>query len=186
MIYYSNLGCDAADHIDQIANELRQIAPAFDNHSIKFAFSELKQSSRHHVQEKLNKSLAGKSLSIYLFHFLVDSDKENFLLSLENSKRALSNFAYPRRNKSSFKVKNDCIYVGTSRKTTVRLMEHLGYGSDRTYSLHLAKWVGELAGGVEIRIYRFNIDDDKRYLLTYLEDALARHLEPMLGRRGNL
>ena len=38
----------------------------------------------------------------------------------------------------------------------------------------------------KIRIRKFDLNSGRFHLLTYLEDALARHLKPMLGRRDNL
>ena len=176
----SQLGCIAAERIKAIANELASLKPS--GHTIfrKFEFSEL-------TEKPSEANLCSDVLSIYSLHLTDHESCDEFLRCFEKAKTdRLKNLAYPRVNKNVTEASSYCLYVGTSRKTAKRLAEHLGFGYDRTYSLHLGKWATSLSGGVEIRIYPFELESSKFHLLTYLEDALAKNLEPILGRRGNL
>jgi hypothetical protein len=182
-----NLGAVAAKHVMDIANQLHDITPVRPAISLKFKLSELVHGQKEQTWRRLQASFSAKCLSLYSFHLDEAATQNSFLTAFEKAKNErLGGLAYPRLNKPLDNLSADCLYVGTSRKTINRLSEHLGFGNDQTYSLHLGKWASVLEGGVEIRILEFEIDDPRRHLLTYLEDALARELRPMLGRRGNL
>lgn len=182
-----SLGNEAAEFIIGISNELRKISPVESIYRINFKFREISSFSKQDLFHNLEKLYVEKYTSIYSFHLDQDSNRTHFLdLFDESRKRDKGILAYPRPNKQREELSQDCLYVGTSRKTSVRLAEHLGFGHNQTYAMHLSKWANSLDGGIEIRIRKFDLNSGRFHLLTYLEDALARHLKPMLGRRGNL
>lgn len=76
------------------------------------------------------------------------------------------------------------LYVGSSRDLWQRLMEHLGYGQKKTYSLHLRHWAAEL-GKVRVDV-RFYAPSTEKAVLGALEDHLAAKLVPLFGRRGSV
>jgi len=76
------------------------------------------------------------------------------------------------------------LYVGSSRDLWQRLMEHLGYGPKKTYSLHLRHWATDL-GRVRIDV-RFYASTTEKTVLCALEDHLAAKLVPLFGRRGSV
>jgi hypothetical protein len=154
---------------------------------VGFSFRELGDVLSTDMAERVRDIVGRKCLSIYSFHLASFAKRTEFLGAFEAAKKEkLGNLAYPRLNKSIDNLSEDCLYVGTSRDTEKRLKEHLGFGDNRTYSLHLAKWATFLAGGIEVRIHPFELAQDQLHLLPYLEDALAEELKPLLGRRGNL
>jgi len=74
---------------------------------------------------------------------------------------------------------NDVLYVGSSRKDLrKRLLQHMGYGSESTYALHLNKW---FKGQIKITIKQYDVSDD---VLQLIEDSIAFDLQPAFGRRG--
>lgn len=76
------------------------------------------------------------------------------------------------------------LYVGSSRDLGKRLMEHIGYGARKTYSLHLRHWAkpfGKIR--IDARFYDPAID---KAVLCALEDHLASKLSPIFGRRGSI
>jgi hypothetical protein len=176
----ADLGKIAATRTRAVAAELESVQPSGETISLQLEFSTL--NNRPKLDQFLN-----RPVSIYSFHLTNDDVRDEFIDVFRNAKASsLAGLAYPRLNKNVADLSADCLYVGTSRKTVQRLMEHLGFGSDRTYSLHLGKWATNLSGGIEMRVHPFLAIPSKLHLLTYLEDALAEHLRPMLGRRGNL
>ncbi len=182
-----DLGMIAAEHIIRIADTIKAIKPVGSLISANFNFDELTVGGEKLILERLANAVDDKKVSIYSFHLGSTANRKEFLNKFESAKANRSGgLAYPRLNRPLPELSDDCLYVGTSRQTKKRLAEHLGYGSDKTYALHLGKWTEGLVGGVEVRIHEYDLADDLRSMLTHLEDALARDLRPMLGRRGNL
>ena len=180
MTRINDLGRFAAERIRDISDEVAALKVSGETIFLNFEFSQL--SSKPDLAR-----LCPALLSIYSFHLTHLESRDEFLRCFEQAKTGrLENLAYPRFNKNSSELSSDCLYVGTSRKTPKRLTEHLGFGDHRTYSLHLGRWAADMKGGVQIRIHPFELESGKLHLLTYLEDALADDLKPMLGRRGNL
>jgi hypothetical protein len=174
------LGNVASARALRLAKEIALLQPSAESLLIRFQFSEL--CARPDLE-----ALGNQLISIYSFHLSDRDSRDQFLRSFNEAKKArLAGLAYPRRNTNIAELSADCLYVGTSRNTRQRLREHLGFGNDRTYSLHLGKWATLLPGGVEMRVHPFNVALNNLHLLTYLEDALAENLKPLLGRRGNL
>jgi hypothetical protein len=182
-----DLGGVAATHLERVASEVRNITFSEPIKNIGYLFSELNDPSSDRLKTSINQSLVKDCLSIYSFHLDDNCHETDFKTAFENARKEnLANLAYPRINTKTPPAREKCLYVGTSRQTPKRLLQHLGFGNDRTYSLQLKKWAGDLAGGFQIRIVEFKVSEKQRSLLTYLEDALASDLHPMLGRRGNL
>lgn len=76
------------------------------------------------------------------------------------------------------------LYVGSSRSLQKRLLEHLGHGAKKTYSLHMLTWAQELGRVViDVRFYPATIEND---LLCALEDHWAATLKPLFGKRGSV
>jgi hypothetical protein len=183
----ANLGVQAASRMREIADQLGGISPCRASMHFQFGFQDLGKLPEKDLANALRDIGGRKRQSIYSFHLDSTAKREEFLSVFESSKlKKLGNLAYPRINKGLDELSTDCLYVGTSRDTEKRLKEHLGFGDNRTYALHLAKWATSLAGGIQLSVHPFELSEDKLHLLPYLEDALAAELKPLLGRRGNL
>lgn len=76
------------------------------------------------------------------------------------------------------------LYVGSSHNLRKRLMEHLGFGQKKIYSLHLRWWALQF-GKIRIDV-RFYAPSTDKLVLRALEDHLASKLIPLFGRRGSV
>ena len=74
------------------------------------------------------------------------------------------------------------LYVGSSRKMAVRLREHLGFCSRKTYALKLSDWYP--AEELPIELVCATYGDETSTVVASLEDALWEQLQPMFGRKG--
>ena len=92
--------------------------------------------------------------------------------------------AYARSNKRSSR----CWYVGSSSNIVRRFNDHLGYGPQGTYALHLSSWARELSIPLEIVVLRYDVEgyevELRENVIGALEDALWTTLNPMFGRKG--
>jgi hypothetical protein len=93
---------------------------------------------------------------------------------------ALNNLGKRPRNN---RVNSNCLYVGSSRgKIRSRLKEHsVGNCSDKIYALRLDKWFAGQGFRYRVHLRPFNV---KSAALQIIEDAFARSLNPMFGKRG--
>ena len=177
----------AADHLRKLADNIEKIQLS-KTISIQFDFSEFKQSSDASLKEKINEKVGADFHSIYSFHLSNLDSANKFYEAFKNAKKnKIDGRAYARLNEESDEQKfDDCLYVGSSRKTDTRLKQHIGLGAKATYSLHLKHWASGFDGGFEIYVHEFELDSEKLKLLPYLEDQFAWELNPMFGRRGSL
>jgi len=92
-------------------------------------------------------------------------------------------FAMARINKNNFDYtasKNICLYVGSSHNIYKRLLEHLGFGAQKTFALHLEKWWDNLP--IQIEIYE--VCNNENDALQIIEDILWEQNKPLFGRQG--
>lgn len=104
--------------------------------------------------------------------------------------------AFPERSSCPCKLsrKNElsedslALYVGSSWDFAARLQQHLGFGYEGTYSLHLRRWVPEQLLGKELKIEYWTLkekEDTRPVVLQSVEDYLWDHSRPVFGRRGS-
>ena len=73
-----------------------------------------------------------------------------------------------------------CLYVGSSHNIYKRLLEHLGFGAQKTFAMHLKEWWNNEP--IQIEIYElFNNKNDE---LQIIEDILWEQNKPLFGRQG--
>lgn len=92
-------------------------------------------------------------------------------------------FAMARINKNGFDesaLRNICLYVGSSHNIYKRLLEHLGFGAQKTFALHLKKWWDN----VPIQIEIYEVCNNANDALQIIEDILWEHNKPLFGRQG--
>lgn len=109
------------------------------------------------------------------------------LVGGETLARIQTRFVESRRGKDGRSRVNgrqsDILYVGSSRKMSVRMREHLGFCSPSTYALKLSDWYPpeDLPLQLFCAIYPPGISAT---LIGAPEDALWERLQPMFGRKG--
>lgn len=104
--------------------------------------------------------------------------------------------AFPESTACTYKLsrKNELtddgvtLYVGSSRSFASRLQQHFGFGAERTYALHLNRWVPETLRETTLVLEYWTVRDGKQVrpvVLQALEDYLWDHSQPVFGRRGS-
>jgi hypothetical protein len=125
--------------------------------------------------------LGKKCIAIYLIKLGPSADWIAVRDALNSQKTGkLDGRAYPQINKTSA---SEYMYVGSSRDCVKRLIEHLGLGGKRTYSLQMSSWATSLVGDFEIEILKYT--DIDQIVLCAIEDQLSKELKPLFGRRGS-
>ena len=117
---------------------------------------------------------------IYYFEF---QEENNQLGLVEQAYKAAREHAenarcYARRNLASRRI-----YVGSSQKIHLRLAEHLGYRSAKTYALHFIHWARPLGLNLNFVCAKYAGSVDLSVIQS-LEDALWTASMPMFGRQG--
>ncbi len=114
-----------------------------------------------------------------LDNFISKESIEKFIQIKADKKFMLSRVNSNNNDIKNIDGKNTCLYVGSSHDIKLRLREHIGKYSPRTYSLHLSKW---FSGRVSIDLYIVENDDDND--LQLFEDLLWNEFKPIFGRQG--
>ncbi len=118
---------------------------------------------------------------VFLYYFEVVYPDEVDLNTVEQEYKAASGGG--ARAYARFNVQSPYLYVGGSQHIAQRTKEHLGFGSAKTYALHLAHWSPGLRLALRLTCARYS-NDVNSDLTQALEDALWDSLKPMFGRRG--
>lgn len=77
---------------------------------------------------------------------------------------------------------NGILYVGISNSLKYRINLHLGFASERVYSLHLKKWFNFKNKKLIIEIYPINSEDSDLGLI--IENGLWDFYKPLFGKKG--
>jgi hypothetical protein len=94
-----------------------------------------------------------------------------------------SNRAFPRVNSKNIESCTNILYVGKTEKNfPKRFKEHLGFGSDKTFSLNLVHWRTEER--FQLELHFACVDPDQLPTLEGIESAMHHVLKPLLGRAG--
>ena len=79
---------------------------------------------------------------------------------------------------------SDTLYVGSSRDFASRLQQHFGLGHEKTYALHLKRWVPESLCRTPLVLEYWTVRDSTQVraeVLQALEDYLWNHSRPDLS-----
>ncbi|WP_202600226.1 GIY-YIG nuclease family protein [Sphingobium yanoikuyae] len=177
----SNLRFSTANHLRTLADSIDALADHSGFHAWEMAFSDLSFATAFQMSNPLISTLGKYSQSIYSLHIVDGPDAETVLRDL-HIERAQKQKKYPRPGNLAECRASTTLYVGSSKTTPKRLMEHLGTCPASTYGLRLGQWASHWPGKVRIEVRTFdNIDPA---LLQILEDHLAYLLKPITGKRG--
>jgi hypothetical protein len=96
-----------------------------------------------------------------------------------------------RVNHSRYNMNSSTVlYVGSSTtKFETRMRHHFGVMANRTYSLHLCKWDGDL--DYDLRIRTFEVisttgEKPSRFVVEIIEQQFWDKLKPVFGKRSGL
>lgn len=121
-----------------------------------------------------------KTPAIYYFEILNNEKTGIIVNALLNFKNGNIKRACPQieKNRSKSTV---FLYCGSVRQNLqMRYKQHLGYGHEKTYALHLCYWAREL--NLELNYNYAWLDDKYVDYLEVIESALANHLTPLVGK----
>lgn len=125
--------------------------------------------------------MVNRKESMRLFELFAKSKDESSRISRE---KGIKEKEYRRiSHVPKYFQESNCMYVG-SRKTKIneRFKQHLGYGSGRTGSLHMASVFSSEKLIPEI-IFHYHILDTKYIRLTeHIECVIQNKLKPFIGK----
>ncbi|WP_336970108.1 GIY-YIG nuclease family protein [Sphingobium aromaticiconvertens] len=171
---------EAANALRELANRVDPVEPGL-NTFYELDLASLTDDRKKSVREELVLHLSASNTAIYSIS-LPDADPALVYQALTSARddkvdeRCYSQVLRLPHHPSM------ALYVGSSRDLAKRLMEHLGFGPKKTYSLHLRHWATQF-GKVRINVRFYPASTDKA-VLRALEEHLANKLVPLFGRRG--
>lgn len=171
---------EAANALRELANRVDPVEPGV-NGCYEIDLTSLTDDRKKPVREELALHLSASDTAIYSIS-LPDADPtlvHQALTSARDDK--VDERCYSRVLRLPHHPAT-VLYVGSSRDLPQRLMEHLGFGQKKTYSLHLRHWATQF-GKVRIDVRFYAASTDKA-VLRALEEHLANKLVPLFGRRG--
>ena len=81
-------------------------------------------------------------------------------------------------------MKDSTLYVGSKHgRLGTRVNQHLGTANDRTYALHIDRWMPQESMTLRVVYYLFKDDVTSRQL-QFIEDSLWDFYKPLFGKRG--
>jgi hypothetical protein len=171
---------EAAQAIHAIAARLENVNPSA---LMTLELPPVSPASKAQVAERLKAGPSNANAAIYAIT-LPDAEPGQIHAALAEARNGKVDDRCYSRVLPLLESATPALYVGSSRSLQKRLLEHLGHGAKKTYSLHMLTWAQEL-GRVEIdvRFYPATIEND---LLCALEDHWAATLKPLFGKRGSV
>lgn len=170
----------AATAMEAVASQLREVSPHRPECSVLLPFAD---QDRTRVLADLGASLAGTQTAIYAIS-LPEADPATIHRALSKARDDKVDGRSYSRVLPLGEAPSNVLYVGSSRTLRKRLMEHLGFGPKKTFSLHLRQW-GHGLGPVRIDVRAYPADLPNG-LLCALEDYMADQLRPLFGKRGSV
>jgi hypothetical protein len=178
----STFEIEAADALQELADRVKQVKPGV-NGSFEIDLASLIDDRKKSLRDELALNLDASGTAVYSIS-LPDADPAAVHRALTAARdEKLDQRCYSRVLPLPHHP-TAVLYVESSRDLRKRLMEHLGYGPKKTYSLHLRFWAAEF-GKLRIDV-RFYAPSTGNPVLGALEDHLAHKLGPLFGRRGSV
>lgn len=141
---------------------------------LSFNISDLYDSVR--MENRVFKKIKHNTNIVYIFKLKKECDLKSKVQDVKQNSVGLK---LPKINKDS---NNKVLYVGSVKQGfKTRISQHLGFGSNSTYSLQLKKWA--LNEKIYISIEYFVLENIQSDLtLSLFESAIAKELKPQLGK----
>lgn len=179
MDYFESLSDLARAHLLRLADRVTHAVPT-DIRSLRISTHQLDPAiEQKDLLDEVSTWMRKDYLYLYYFQMMNNADLAKVGSAFSHAqKEKRDGRAFPRFNKSS-----EFLYVGSSSNIFQRFKEHLGYGSQSTYSLQLAHWARDLYLELDFVCARYG-DDMASDVIQAIEDRLWDVLSPMLGRKG--
>jgi hypothetical protein len=183
---YSETFENISKNLHNLAEQISKTEP-IDSCSLRITFNDMRGNETG--KKRLDKicpdfrQWQNKSNS-YFIYIITPDDKIEISQYHEQFKKAKqdSNRAFSRINKEG----NAPItfYVGSSKSLLSRIEQHLGFGTERVYALHMNRWIENLKGAITIECLEFARDVGMD-VVQAIEDGLWAEKKPIFGRRGS-
>lgn len=171
---------EAAQAIHEVAARLEKVRPS---DFVTLELPPVSPASKCDVTERLEADVRNADAAIYAIS-LPDAEPGRIHAALAEARNGKVDDRCYSRVLPLLEAATPTLYVGSSRSLQKRLLEHLGHGAKKTYSLHMMTWAQELGRVViDVRFYPATIEND---LLCALEDHWAATLKPLFGKRGSV
>jgi len=123
-----------------------------------------------------------KNPVIYFFKIESDHKGEKIVASLKKIKTPVHQGRHCPKIVQKESYESRILYVGSVRKNiSSRLLQHLGYGSEKTYALQLIHWAKRL--NLKLSFNYIEIDNKCPKSLEYLEEAIWNYYKPLVGKK---
>lgn len=163
--------------LERFVRQVARVVP-YDRYERIIYTSELDPNAKSHPIVDEVASWAGKR-SVFLYYIRLQGTTDLNKIKKDYSVAKKKN----GRNYARLNEPSAYFYVGSSKNIRQRLKDHLGYCSEKTYSLHLAYWARSLSLELEFVCAKYN-EPAPREIYQALEDTLWEWLKPMFGRQG--
>lgn len=179
MDYFKSLSDLARAYLLQLADRVTHVVPT-DVRDLRISTHGLDPAiEQKDLLDEVSTWMRKDYLYLYYFQVMNNPDLAKVESAFSDAKKGKKNGrAYPRFNNQS-----EFIYVGSSSNIFQRFKEHLGYGSQSTYSLQLAHWARDLNLELNFVCARYS-EDIASDITQAIEDRLWDVLSPMFGRKG--
>jgi hypothetical protein len=140
------------------------------------------------VKEFFNKELNTlkenkNSPAIYCFEITSNQTNDEIVRKLEFYKENDKKRAYPKidRKRMDKNGETKFLYCGSKKeKLHERFIQHLGFGSESTYSLQLFHWAKELK--LELVFHYAWLGSEQKQITELIESVLAERTKPLVGK----
>jgi len=168
------------DHITSLVAQVTGIQP-IETGYVRISTNKLDPNREpREILNKLATTFQNNQPYVYYVKVLNNANLTNIQIAFSTAKDRDKNLRYyPRR----VNQQSEFLYVGSSKKITQRIKEHLGYGSAKTYSLQLAHWVNNLYLELDF-VYAKYDQHVPSEVMQAIEDTMWDRLAPMFGRKG--
>jgi hypothetical protein len=162
----------AVNIVDSMKNDLENLIKVNQvNYKISFNLNMFTEEHFVNNMPQINT----KNKVIYMFHIEGDLNIQSFLEFRKENKHSIK---LPKINKTNTNSK--VLYVGSVNENfKTRIQQHLGFGSDKTYSLQLKKWV---SNNILFTLDYYILEEINELTLRLLERNFASSMQPILGR----
>lgn len=171
-----------AKHLRTLADDIDALNDHSDFYVWQQPFAQISEEWATQMHAKLNTTLGAQCQSIYSLHLVDGPDAQSILADLK-AERGKGTHKYPRLGAMDDCRNSTTLYVGSSKTTPSRMLQHLGKCAPSTYGLRLSRWTTHWPGSLRIEVRTFDKIDAA--LLQILEDHLAYLLRPITGKRGS-
>jgi hypothetical protein len=137
--------------------------------------------SLNYFYDKISPNINGDKHVIYIIKINRTYDLTQILNKYKSSD---ANIKFPQINKENFD--SEVLYVGSVQNNFKgRIKQHLGFGSESTYSLKLAKWAKKEKLDVVIEYFVLE-NTSSKITLRLIENILANILKPQFGKHDKI